>query len=281
MVKSLLSNEIRVKFFSFMLLALAIIPSISYSQNPAPKHNISSKEKQDTNRSKTRSISISAIANKTSSEPVPQKKEEKGDLSAIDVLNLVVASLALITSCVAIFYTHRQFERDSGIRSLEFVSEIDKMLMENPYLWQIYDENKERFPVNDPVQLLELEGKIEAFCYYCINNFELVILRNKEDGLQLYAWKSYMIHTIVHSSIFKKLVNDSCTDFFYSTDYQKVLKELVDISKLVEIYFEKYCKKEIDKYEYNELAKKTIKAELEKLEIKWWKRRKSNVFQTL
>src|SRR4051812_22113497 len=68
--------------------------------------------------------------------------EKNNDEKVLNILASIVGLLGLLTAVGGIIFTYRSFQKERSNKQLDFLSEIDKMLIDNPYLWTIYDTRK-------------------------------------------------------------------------------------------------------------------------------------------
>lgn len=201
--------------------------------------------------------------------------------------------IPLLISIAAFWLTVRNQRRDKTYKDLAFLSEVDKMMVNNPELWAIYDRGKDKYRFTDKESLefsieplalglkvknnevvkdisskeeieyskikdLEIDGKaklniekrvqevpltkleevrrvdrLRAFCYFKLNNFEWAMERNHDKQIQE-AWDNYMIHTVIHSTLFKNILKKERDDIVYSIKFRTKIGQFLSISDKVE-----------------------------------------------
>lgn len=204
----------------------------------------------------------------------------------------------LLISIIALTVTVQNRERDKRYRDLAFLSEIDKMLINDPELWGIYDKyktakfsqivvngqttidikNEAAFKISDPGSIkvtgkgeysfdkadmkpvsgnsiaidgekllylkgdlvietnagskisfeskesLDYEGKIRAFAYYKLNNFELALPSAAEYNEERTAsWESYIQEVIIKSEVFRGIVLEAIASKIYNQSFREKL----------------------------------------------------------
>jgi hypothetical protein len=260
-----------------------------------------------------------------------------------DWLPLIISFLGWAAAIATLVYIHREYLRNQRHKNLEFLSEVDKMLVNDPKLWAIYDRRRKgilssaivtengnieitgkeevnikgemdvfakthlEIEVNgivtikknggaatqiSPGQIVklntgekinltalsntnitldgtaviektvgsivrlqdktdkELDDKLEAFCYYKINNFESVFAEGKKKGKVYETWRYYMVHTIMRSGIFKKTVGEAINGKLYEPGYTKLLREFVTMAEKLKPYYDSFKNKQIGDDEY-------------------------------
>jgi hypothetical protein len=137
------------------------------------------------------------------------------------------------------FYTLRK-ERNN--KQLEFLAELDKMIMNDPVLWAIYDKHIATFikAENSAITPELLDGKLKAFCYFHLNNFELVFLYPPLWFNSLRTWEDYLVHFIVSSTLFRLIVDKQCEGYVYNPRFIKWLKKVRALSEIVQPAFDTY-----------------------------------------
>ena len=139
--------------------------------------------------------------------------------------------LPLIVSLVALWFSIQAFGRDKSYQNVAFLSEVDKLLIEHPYLRGIYDDHLAKFPVGKgmlkDVSQEEYDGKLYAYCYYLINNFEVIFKYSKPGSSNRKSWENYMVHLMRKSTLFKTKVKNASVDNIFDVTYQDELKKLL------------------------------------------------------
>lgn len=153
---------------------------------------------------------------------IDKKKDEKNPLEWL---------APLIVSLFALWLSIKAFGRDKSYQNAAFLSEIDKLLIEHPYLRGIYTNQYHNYSPGtgmlEKVTQAEYDGKLYAYCYYLINNFEVVFKYSRKGSSNRTSWENYMIHLLRESVLFKEKVKDAITNPIFDTSYQKELKRLL------------------------------------------------------
>lgn len=139
--------------------------------------------------------------------------------------------LPLIVSILAFTLSYTALRRDNRYKHVAFLSEVDKLLVEHPYLRGIYDNQLQNFTVGkgtlkDCTQV-DYDTKLYAYCYYLINNFEVIFKHSKKGSTNSISWENYMKHLIKDSALFKSKVVDATTNPIFDSAYQEELKKLL------------------------------------------------------
>ncbi|HLP53928.1 MAG TPA: hypothetical protein VK151_02830 [Fluviicola sp.] len=156
-----------------------------------------------------------------------KKKPDKSNTIFVhenkDYLDYSVSIVSILVSAVGIYYSIKMFKvskttlegsqeiltlskmalkEDVYSRNLQFWSEIDRMIIEQPDLWKFYDNNS---------NLSNDEGRILAFVYYKLNHYEIIY--KDADEVTKNAWERYIEYCLKKSSVFKhvveKIINDN------------------------------------------------------------------------
>lgn len=139
--------------------------------------------------------------------------------------------LPLIVSLFALWFSIKAFGRDKSYQNVGFLSEVDKLLIEHPYLRGIYDNQLANFPPGtgmlQHVTQAEYDGKLYAYCYYLINNFEVIFKYSKKGSSNRRSWENYMVHLMRESTLFKTKVKNASVDNIFDVTYQDELKKLL------------------------------------------------------
>lgn len=121
----------------------------------------------------------------------------------LGLASLLISSIAL----AQLIYARMAIHQDVKNRNLSYLSELDRMLIEDPKLWQFYDEDaKDVKPAKNGDDPVICEGKLKAFIYYKLNHFEITLTEENMSPHTAEAWNSYMIYCLQSSSRFTKEV---------------------------------------------------------------------------
>lgn len=140
----------------------------------------------------------------------------------------------LAVSIIAMWFSIKAFSRDRSYQNTAFLSEVDKLLIEHPYLRGIYNIHYSDFKPGtgmlEKVTKVEYDGKLYAYCYYLINNFEVIFKYSKKGSSNRISWENYMIHLMKESDLFKDKVKDASINSIFDTTYQAELKRLLAVA---------------------------------------------------
>jgi len=169
--------------------------------------------------------------------------------------------LTFLISAFALILSYRTLQKERSNRHLDFLSEVDKLLIANPCLWAIYDKEKDNYPATkcSPTNENELEGKLNAFCYFHLNNFELVFLYPPSRRKAKKTWEDYMIHLIVSSTKFRDILTKESSGYVYNEEYQERMVKLLTVANNILPYFEEYKSDKIERSQYYSKPKEILK----------------------
>jgi hypothetical protein len=188
--------------------------------------------------------------------------KENSDDNLFNVVTAVIALLSLLTSVGGIIYTYRSFQKEKSNKQIDFLSEIDKMLINNPYLWTLYDTRKSNFTItgcnNLEVGQQELDGQLEALCYFHLNNFELVFSYPSANMETRRTWSDYMVHLIVSSTRFREVMKKEADGYVYTAPYRRKMKELLGLAEKIMPFYEQYATDPNSRQVYYDAAKKIL-----------------------
>jgi hypothetical protein len=227
----------------------------------------------------------------------------------MDALGVIISALGWIISLVVLYYIQNELKMAIKNRNLSFSSDVDKMLIEHPELWEFYDShigkfsgaNKEEFLVckeyitkefvsiedckgvtiesdrkikicfygrdkkiydrkvrkhtfknkgwckietdgKTTIRRLEpfkittlsarnklLEGKLNAFTYFMLNHFEVILLEKNHETYP--AWRRYMQYCLRRSERFREkvdkiIIEDIDFKGLYRDDFTRELKKM-------------------------------------------------------
>ena len=147
------------------------------------------------------------------------------------LLPFVVSLFAMGISILSLVLSYKSLNRDLSYKHVSFLSEVDKLLVEHPYLRGIYDSQLPLFKAGSGMLTNctqhEYNTKLYAYCYYLINNFETVFKHSEKGSTNRISWEKYMQHLIKNSTLFKSKVEDATTNPIFDTTYQEELKTLL------------------------------------------------------
>lgn len=109
-------------------------------------------------------------------------------------------------------------------RNLEYLSEIDRMLIEKPELWRFYDAYQHK---GKKVS----KGALRGFIYFKLNHFEITLNEEHLRDTTRRSWQNYMIYCLQHSTPFRKEAESILLDKGY-----KGIFGLRFITNLAELY---------------------------------------------
>lgn len=262
---------------------------------------------------------------------------------------------SLLLTVIGLPFIYFTFIRTGRFKNFDFLSEVDKQLIANPQLWNIYDKKKNRYnsspainlegdakmtlnrtenilfekqieltgiddgvtitssdnlitPNGDSVKTiallkgvstlikssstklqplkidgaatiancpnllirtqtdLEIDDKIEAFCYYKLNNFENVFKNFGwvKHGTVFESWERYLIELMITSTAFNVVVDKAIKRDYLSERFSSRLVKYQAISKALKISHDKFEDGVINKEAFKELYKKEINKQFKK-----------------
>lgn len=143
-----------------------------------------------------------------------------------DVVPIILAGLALAVSVNVASNSSRD-------RRVNFICEVDKMMIETPELWAMYDNHY--LSSKALKEDLQLAGKIDALCYYILNNLEIAYKANHwyspQRNAWRKAWRNYLKELYTNSTRFKVAVDYSVKNELYSINFLTFLKSLDSFTK--------------------------------------------------
>ncbi len=183
-------------------------------------------------------------------------KNKSGGFSLKDLSALVIAVIAVSLSLLVII-------KEKWNKNLDFISEIDKQFISNPVLWSIYDIERNKYPLSRKKRSTESPeeraGKLKAFCYYKLNNFESVLLSTFPWSNTRKTWEAYIVHLIVECSLFNEISIEVSENYIYNIKYRKKIKKFLALAKTIEPYYKKFVRNEITREAYFGVAKKNLR----------------------
>lgn len=186
------------------------------------------------------------------------RKESREDNT--NTISLIVAFAGTVIGGFGIALTFHSVKKERSNRQIDFLSEVDKLLMQDPYLWAIYDIHQEKFKISVSSQMTqdELDGKLDAFCYFHLNNFELVFLYPSQVKASRKTWTDFMVHLMVSSTKFKEIATKESTGYIYNEDYQKIIIKLLRVADQIIPSYLQYRTDESKRQEYHTAAKRIL-----------------------
>lgn len=150
------------------------------------------------------------------------------------IANSIVGILGFLIGMFAIVLTKKSWHKEISNKNNDFLSDINKLLIEKPYLWAIYDNKRDDFPVTNKTKptINELNGQIEAFCYLHLNNFELIFQYPSKNKEVNESWNNYMVDLIANSTKFRDIIIKETNGKMYDVSYIRKMKELLNDAKI-------------------------------------------------
>lgn len=78
-----------------------------------------------------------------------------------DWANLAVTALGLLVSTLGFYYVIITFRKDIEMRNLNYVAELDKLLIEYPELWEFFDEHRQ----NPKARIEFIKNNCDLYAY--------------------------------------------------------------------------------------------------------------------
>lgn len=141
-------------------------------------------------------------------EEIIKVKIEDDGFSNKDILGYSLTGVALIISGFALYQlllTKETLMQTVDTRNLGYLSELDKILIEKPELWQFYDA------FVNPIKKIN-EGELRGFIYYKLNHFEITLNEINLREATRRGWQNYMIYCLQNSSAFREEVESILLD---------------------------------------------------------------------
>jgi len=118
----------------------------------------------------------------------------------LSTVSLVISLISFFLTSLAVVFTYRfnriTIRNTAKQQHQAILLEIDKMLIEHPELWTIYDDHPMSAITEETP---ELKAKNEAFIFFYLNFFDLVyefynkhIIKNRNDKETWRSWKDYI-----------------------------------------------------------------------------------------
>lgn len=152
--------------------------------------------------------------------------------SPLPILSAIVAVLSMGVSWhfsnLSRQHSEAALRNTGGSTHIEMLLELDKILIERPELWSIYDEAA--LPAGTPGDPY-IELRKEALSHYYLNMFERVFSFYStiapETGLNksyMAAWKRYLAHWLKNSSIGKQQARRVLDQNIFPEHFSKLLR---------------------------------------------------------
>lgn len=160
-----------------------------------------------------------------------QNADKSPEIILKDVIVPIVSILALLATIFTLYFNKR-------FKNYDFLAGIDSMIVKDPELWGIYDNQRREFVKIYKGSLYEYKQKLKAFSYYILNNFEMVLSKYffwdywRKSKVKD-AWEAYFVDLYIKSNIFSECVDLAIEDFGFSEKHRKEIKRLKDIAEIL------------------------------------------------
>ncbi|MFT3793090.1 hypothetical protein [Flavobacterium sp.] len=123
----------------------------------------------------------------------------------------------------------------------------------------------------------EINDKVEAFCYYKLNNFESVFKNFGyfKQGPVFESWERYLIETLITSKPFRKVVGKALKRDYLSEEFSNRLEKYQKISEALKESHRNFENDNIDKAAYKKIYQQQLKKHLPKRYF-WQKKKTQN-----
>ncbi|WP_385943567.1 hypothetical protein [Thalassorhabdus alkalitolerans] len=162
-----------------------------------------------------------------------------------NTVTLLISLLSLtISGGVAVItyrYNNITIRNEARVEHNKLMLEIDKMYIEDPDLWSIYDDH----PISQHIEKTPLKkGKKEAFIYYYINFFDIIfdfyhkkIYKNKNDKEDWESWVAFIKHFFKGCSLARGMFKDSAAwyDKEFAAFVLSVINEVEEEEKTIAV----------------------------------------------
>ncbi len=136
-----------------------------------------------------------------------------------NIISLVISIFSLIISTIAAViiwkFNSISIRNTSRQEHNKLMLEINKLLIENPELWAVYDNHPVNKSIKDTSDHL-VHAKRTAFIYHYINFFDILfdfynrqIFQNKNDKADWKAWDSFITHYFKGSTEAREVYKNS------------------------------------------------------------------------
>jgi hypothetical protein len=146
-----------------------------------------------------------------------------------DIISDILSVLAIGISIYSLRVVEKaKTKQEKNNNHLDFILEIDKMLIEEPRLWSIYESHEiNRPPYIDPDDKL-FKAKKDGFLYYILNCLEMVHIeqteaKNEEDLKVWEHWDLYFLKLALDSKRMVELMKESIADMHYTKSFTTYL----------------------------------------------------------
>lgn len=158
-------------------------------------------------------------------------KQSDGTLDASAWAAIVSALLALAAIVATLALNSKSVRNSARVEHNSFFQEIDKQLVEDPYLWTVYNNPEVTGGLLRPNTPLH-KMKRKAFLFMHMNSYDSIyyfyhkiILRKKTDKSTLETWSEYYRYLYQHSDEFREVVHIAITKRYYQQDFINYLKK--------------------------------------------------------
>ncbi len=249
-----------MKYFFTTITIIFFLSNYSWSQTKYPKtstySNLEIKNQLNEIKLKldTTFFQLSNKKDEVNKVFLLQEKGNEFDISSI------LGILGFLISIYGIWYTKRSFHKEKANKHFEFLSDIDKLLIDNPSLWEIYDKDIGFYNTlgANPQKQGWLDGQLDAFCYLHLNNFEFVFLYPPSKDSLKKTWRDYMIHLIVSSTRFREILIKESVGYIYDIHYRKNMIKYLNLANSILPYYNEYLANTITVEKYYEKANEIL-----------------------
>lgn len=148
---------------------------------------------------------------------------------------LTISIISFILSLVTVYITYRfnkiTIRNTAKLEHNKLLLEIDKILIDDPELWGIYDNHP--LSKKEDQSDLKLQAKQEAFIYYYLNLFDVIyefysrqIVKNKNDKKLWKAWVQFIEHFLSGCSQARETVKKSY--HLYDDDQSEFFRGIIE-----------------------------------------------------
>jgi hypothetical protein len=153
----------------------------------------------------------------------------------LQVLSILIATTSLIVSFYVAYrawkFNDISTRRSSRETHTQMLFEIDKLLIQYPELWEIYDTNSFR-QKRDTSPLAT--ARREAFLYQHFNMFETIhdyykniISRDATDESYWDTWKAYIKQMFKESSEARRLFQETHSQEIYNKQFRSFVESII------------------------------------------------------
>lgn len=135
----------------------------------------------------------------------------KQDIDIKDFITVILTVFSLVLGIVNLSFIrnleYRKGKESGSHKRINFLLEIDKLLLAEPKLWSIYDSHYITSSLNE--NDLELRAKKDALFYFILNSFEIIYedhqLKGAEDNWAL--WNRTFQELLKDSVRFREIIS--------------------------------------------------------------------------